>query len=52
MGYIKMINSNNWKPIGTVLGETDINEYFLALKTIKQKVILLQLPQDHLLKEK
>ena len=32
-----MINSNNWKPIGTVLGETDINEYFFSLKNYKAK---------------
>ena len=32
-----MINSKKWKSIGTVLGETDINEYYFSLKNYKAK---------------
>ena len=32
-----MSKFNNWKAIGTVLGETDINEYHFSLKNYKAK---------------
>ena len=32
-----MSKFNNWKAIGTVLGETDINEYHFSLKIIRPK---------------
>jgi len=32
-----MMKSNTWKPIGTVLGETDIDQFYFSLKNYKAK---------------
>ena len=31
------MKSNTWKPIGTVLGETDIDQFYFSLKNYKAK---------------
>ena len=36
-----MMKSNTWKPIGTVLGETDIDQFYFSLKIIRPKKVIL-----------